>query len=251
MRLQLEGKTALVTGGGSGIGAETARMLAAEGASVLVTGRREQALRKVRDKIRGAGGQCELLAGDMMEEPFLDKLVSETVRVFGTLDILVCSAGMALRSPSLDMTVAEWDQVMKVNLTAPMRLSQAFIRQLQKQGRGGSIVYVSSTAGKNVNMGASPSYGASKAGLLYLTRHLAKEFASEGIRVNAVCPGPVETEITATWTEEHRQSVLSDLPLGRMGQPEDIAALICFLASPLSGYITGESVLINGGRYMR
>lgn len=251
MKFQLEGKTALVTGGGSGIGAETARMLAAEGASVLVTGRREQALRKVRDKIRRAGGQCELLAGDMMEEPFLDKLVSETVRVFGTLDILVCSAGMALRSPSLDMTVAEWDQVMKVNLTAPMRLSQAFIRQLQKQGRGGSIVYVSSTAGKNVNMGASPSYGASKAGLLYLTRHLAKEFASEGIRVNAVCPGPVETEITATWTEEHRQSVLSDLPLGRMGQPEDIAALICFLASPLSGYITGESVLINGGRYMR
>ena len=130
-----------------------------------------------------------------------------------------------------------------------MVLSQACIRHFQQEG-GGKIVYISSTAGKNVNMGASPSYGASKAGLLYLTRHFAKEFAADHIYVNAVCPGPVDSEITLTWTPEHRASVLRDLPMGRMGTPEDIANAVVFLASSLSDYITGEALLINGGRYM-
>ena len=138
---------------------------------------------------------------------------------------------------------------MELNLTFPMVLSQLVIPQLQRRG-GGKIVYISSTAGRSVNMGASPSYGASKAGLLYLTRHLATEFAGDHIYVNAICPGPVDTEITHTWTPEHRQKVLSSLPMGRMGTAEDIAACALFLASSMSDYITGEAILANGGRFM-
>lgn len=246
----LNGKTVLITGASSGIGAESARLFAKEGASVMMTGRREDALRKLQHEIEVAGGHCRYLPGDMLDEEFCTRLTEETVSEFGQLDILVYSAGMALRSPFLDMTSGEWSRVMHVNLLAPVLLSQACIRKFLNQGSGGKIVYVSSTAGKAVNPGASPSYGASKAGLLYLTRHLAREFAADRIYVNAVCPGPVDTEITKTWTDAHRASVLSDLPMGRMGTPRDIAQAIAFLASPLSDYITGESLLINGGRFM-
>ena len=250
MNAQLNGKVAIVTGASSGIGAQSARQLAAEGAAVVLTGRREEKLRQVAGDIQSAGGQAAVLAGDMASPEFCGRLVRFTLDTFHQVNILVCSAGMALRTPSLEMTPEEWDRVMNVNLTAPLLLSQACIRQFRKAGNGGKIVYISSTAGKNVNMGASPSYGASKAGLLYLTRHFAKEFAADHIYVNAICPGPVDSEITLTWTPEHRASVLANLPMGRMGTPEDIANAVVYLSSPLSDYITGESLLINGGRFM-
>ena len=250
METKLQGKVAIVTGASSGIGAATAKSLAREGAKVLLTARRQERLEALAAEIRELGGDAACLAGDMASAAFCDELVKFAVQVFGAVHILVCSAGMALREPSLDMTEEAWNQVLTVNLTAPMLLSQACIRQFLDQGIGGKIVYISSTAGKNVNMGASPSYGASKAGLLYLTRHFATEFAGAGVYVNAICPGPVDSEITGTWTLEHRQSVLRNLPLGRMGTPQDIATLAVFLSSALSDYITGESVLINGGRYM-
>ncbi|MCR5160882.1 MAG: SDR family oxidoreductase [Lachnospiraceae bacterium] len=260
----LKGKTAIITGASSGIGAESARMLASEGTRVMITGRREENLIRIREEITKAGGSCAYLAGDVGDTEFCGRLVAETVRQFGRVDVLVCSAGMALRKKTLDMPVEEWNQVMNVNLTAPLVLSQACIRQflLQKaeqedaagagvpEGPCGKIVFISSTAGKNVNMGASPSYGASKAGLLYLTRHLATEFAKERIYVNAICPGPVDTEITNTWTPEHRANVIANLPLGRLGQPEDIANAVVFLAGAMSNNITGESLLVNGGRFM-
>lgn len=250
MNAQLQQKTAVVTGATSGIGAQSARQLAAEGAAVVLTGRREDRLEEVAAEIRSAGGRAAVLAGDMADGDFCRRLIRFAEETFHRVDILVCSAGMALRAPSLETEEEDWNRVMQVNLTAPLLLSQACIRQFQKQGQGGKIVYISSTAGKSVNLGASPSYGASKAGLLYLTRHLAKEFAADHIYVNAVCPGPVDTEITHTWTPEHRASVLAGLPMGRMGTPEDIANAVVFLASPLSDYVTGESFLINGGRFM-
>lgn len=250
MNAQLREKVAIVTGATSGIGAQSARQLAAEGAAVVLSGRREDRLETVALEIRAAGGRAALLAGDMADGDFCRRLVQFAADAFGRVDILVCSAGMALRSPSLETTEEDWDQVMRVNLTAPLLLSQACIRQFQKAGSGGKIVYISSTAGKSINLGASPSYGASKAGLLYLTRHFAREFAADHIYVNAVCPGPVDTEITLTWTPEHRASVMAGLPMGRLGTPEDIANAVVFLASPLSDYVTGESFLINGGRFM-
>lgn len=250
MNSNLRGKVAIVTGASSGIGAETARLLAEQGASVMLTGRREASLKAVQASILEKGGACTYLTGDMADMEFCERLAEDTVEILGRIDILVCNAGMALRTPTIHMTAGEWNEVLNVNLTAPVFLSQACIRRFLEQGEGGKIVFVSSTAGKSVNMGASPSYGASKAGLLYLTRHLAREFASDKIYVNAVCPGPVATEITKTWTPEHRAKVLSDLPLGRIGTAQDIAQAILFLASPMSDYITGESLLINGGRYM-
>lgn len=250
MNTHLDGKVAIVTGASSGIGAQSAKQLAAEGAAVVLTGRREENLRRIAAEITENKGRAAVLAGDLADEAFCGKLVQFTVDSFQRLDILVCSAGMALRTPSMEMTSAEWDQVMKINLTAPMLLSQACIRQFQKDGVGGKIVYISSTAGKNINLGASPSYGTSKAGLLYLTRHFAKEFAADHIYVNAICPGPVDSEITHTWTPEHRASVLANLPIGRMGTPEDIANAVVYFSSSLSDYVTGESLLINGGRFM-
>lgn len=248
MEQLLNGKLALITGATSGIGRATALCFAREGARLILTGRRNEALASLATQLRRSGTECDVLAGDSSELSFARTLF-DFARARGPLDILVCSAGMALRTPTLEMTPEEWNQVMQVNLTFPMVLSQLCIGDFLTHG-GGKIVYVSSTAAKSVNMGASPSYGASKAGMVYLTRHLASEFGGRGVYVNAVCPGPVDTEITATWTPEHRRKVLESLPLGRMGTPEDIAWSVLFLASGMSDYINGESILANGGRYM-
>lgn len=249
MKQLLAGKVALVTGATSGIGQQTARLFAQEGAQLVVTGRREDALVSLCQELTSLGADCRYLAGDAGSVAFAQTLFCFALQQFQRVDILVCSAGMALRTPTLDMSVSEWDQVMAVNLTFPMRLSQLATQQFLKQGSG-KIVMIASTAAKNVNLGASPSYGASKAGMVYLTRHLAAEFGGRGVYANAICPGPVDTEITQTWTPEHRQKVLQSLPLGRMGTPEDIANCALFLASSMSDYINGESILVNGGRYM-
>ena len=248
MKQLLTGKTALLTGATSGIGKEIALLFAQEGAKVLLSGRRSERLEETAGEIRREGGECAYLAGDGSAPAFANELM-RFAEEQGGVDILVCSAGMALRTPTLEVPVAEWDQVMRVNLTFPMVLSQLCIRHFLGRG-GGKIVMISSTAAKSVNMGASPSYGASKAGLLYLTRHLATEFGCKKIYVNAICPGPVDTEITQTWTPEHRQKILASLPLGRMGTPADIANCALFLASGMSDYINGEAILANGGRFM-
>ncbi len=251
MDLNLKNKTVLITGASNGIGKQSAKQFASEGANVFLTGRNEDALKELCEEITSEGGKASYMTADLSDPSKALELVCRTVDTFGSLNVLVCSAGMALRQPSLEMTKEQWDLVMNVNLTAPLLLSQYAIKQFLSQGHGGKIVYVSSTAGKNTNLGASPSYGASKAGLLYLVRHFASEFAKDHIYVNAVCPGPVDTEITKTWTPEHRANVLKNLPLGRMGTPEDIANLILFLSSSVSDFIDGESILINGARYMQ
>ena len=246
----LKGKSAIITGGSSGIGRATAILFASEGADVVIGGRKEAGLRRVREEIQAMGrGRCEYVVGDVDAPDNPETLLRTALESFGGLDILVCCAGTALRDKSLDMTMEDWERVMRVNLTAPMELSRVCIRHFIGQDHG-KIVYVSSNAGRHVNMGASPSYGASKAGLLYLTRHFATEFSKNHIYVNAVLPGPVETELSKTWTPEHRAEVMANLPVGRLGQPEDIAMSILFLASSMSDYITGACVCANGGRNM-
>ncbi len=245
----LAGKTAIITGASSGIGRASALLFAREGASLVLTARNRKNLETLKAQCEAEGVLCAVAAGDAADLTMPQKLVDAAAALTGRIDILLCSAGMALRQPTLAMTPEEWNQVMEVNLTAPAFLAQKVIPVMQREG-GGKIVFISSTAAKNVNMGASPSYGASKAGLVYLTRHLATEFAADHIYVNAICPGPVETEITKTWTKEHRESVMKNLPMGQMGQPENIADTALFLASPLSDYMTGESLMQNGGRYM-
>lgn len=246
----LNGQVAIITGGNRGIGRATALLFAKEGANLVISGRDEAALREVQNIINTSyKGQCVYIVGNVNDPDNPKALVQAALSAFGRLDILVCSAGMASRAKSLETTVEDWNQCMDVNLTAPMIISQICIRHFLTQNHG-KIVYVSSNAGRHVNMGASPSYGASKAGLLYLTRHFATEFAKNNIYVNAVLPGPVDTEITKTWTPEHRSDVMANLPLGRLGQPEDIANCILFLASDMSQYITGACIAANGGRNM-
>ena len=245
----LKDRVALIVGASRGIGAATAKLFAAEGAKVVLSARGEEALKALCESIKAAGGEAVCGVSDAADLSTLAPLAELAIRTFGRIDILVYCTGIALREPTLEMDADKWDRVMRTNLTAAVEISRICLRHFLEQG-GGRIVYVSSTAGKSVNMGASPSYGASKAGMIYLTRHLATEFAKENIRVNAVCPGPVDTEITKTWTPEHRAKVLANLPTGRMSTPEDIANAILFLASPMADQITGESLMVNGGRFM-
>lgn len=249
MERLLENKVALITGGSQGIGGETAKVFAQHGAKVVVTARHEERLVQLCDQIRAQGGEASYMVGDAADPALAEQLVSFTLKQYGALDILVCSAGMALRAPSLEMTTDQWDQVLRVNLTAPMELAQKCLGYFRERKRG-KVIFVASTAAKSVNMGASPSYGASKAALVYLTRHFALEFAKDNVQVNAVCPGPVDTEITKTWTAEHRANVMASLPMGRLATPQDIAKPLLFLASDMADYITGESLMVNGGKYM-
>lgn len=249
MERLLENKVALITGGSRGIGAATAKLFLEQGAKVVVTARSEEPLKRLCDEARLQGGELSYCVNDAADLSAAPSVVDFTLSQYGAIDILVCNAGMALRTPSLDMRVEEWEQVMSVNLTAPMELAKTCLRRFKAQ-RSGKIIFVASTAAKSVNMGASPSYGASKAGLVYLTRHFAMEFAKYNIQVNAVCPGPVDTEITKTWTPEHRANVMKSVPMGRIATPEDIAKPILFLASTLADFITGESLMVNGGKFM-
>ena len=245
----MENRVVLITGGSRGIGAASARLLAENGAKVLVTARGEEALKALCEEIRAAGGEASYIVSDVQDLSAPPRLAAETVSRYGHIDAVVCNAGIALRAPTLDMTLEDWEQVLSVNLTAPMELARACIRYFRDQ-KSGKVVFVSSTAARGVNMGASPSYGASKAGLLYLTRHFATEFAKDNIQVNAVCPGPTDTEITKTWTPEHRARMISVMPGGRLGQPEEIAQAVLFLSSSMSDFITGEALMVNGGRFM-
>jgi len=245
----LSGKTAVITGATSGVGYASALCFAREGACVIASGRRTDRLLGLQKNIEAQGGRCAVLAGDIADLTLGERLCTLAVEKTGRLDILLYSAGMALRSRTLDMTPGEWETVMRVNVTAAMFLAQKCIPLMRKQG-GGRIVFISSTAAKNTNQGASPSYDASKAAMNAVIRHLASEFAGDHIYANAICPGPLDTEITETWTPEHRAKVLASLPLGRMGTAEEIADAALFLASEKSSYMTGETILMNGGRYM-
>ena len=245
----LQGKTAVITGATSGVGREAALLFAREGAYVVATGRREENLETLRRQIKEEGGNCAVLAGDISLPEFGEQLTACALEKTGRIDVLLYSAGMALRSKTLDMTLEEWNRVMQVNVTAAMFLAQKCIPQMIRQG-GGKIVFISSTAAKNTNQGASPSYDASKAAMNAVIRHLAAEFAKDNIYANAICPGPLDTEITKTWTPEHRAKVLASLPFGRMGTAGQIADAALFLSSSLSDYMSGETILMNGGRYM-
>lgn len=248
MNRLLEGRKAAVLGASRGIGRAIAEAFAREGAEVLLTGRNPDTLEEVAEEIREQYGPAHILAEDISDPEFPRRLLEAAEALTG-IDILVINAGVIDRAETLSTVRENWNHVIDVDLSSPFFCTQALIPQMIEKGKG-KIIFISSTAGKSVNMGASPSYGAAKAGLIYLTRHLATEFAGRHIYVNAICPGPVQTEITKTWSAERKKEVQSHLPLGRIGQPEDIAELAVFLASDRSDYITGESVMINGGRFM-
>ena len=245
----LDNQVAIVTGASRGIGRAIALTLARQGASLVINGNNIELLQEVALEIEKIGSRCCIHAGDVARQQTAVDLAALANAEFGRIDVLVNNAGVNLRSSTLDMKFEDWQRVLDVDLNGTLLCCQAVLPHMISR-QSGRIVNVSSTTAKTPHQNAAPAYGAAKAGVNYLTQHLAFEMAKHGIRVNAVCPGPVETDMSRQWTEEYRKQALARIPLGRLGTPQDVANAVCFLASSLSDFITGESININGGTYM-
>ncbi len=244
--IDLSGKTALVTGASRGIGAAAARALAAVGAEVMIGYLLEQpAAERVAERIREAGGKADSLAADLTQRGEAEMLVAETVDRLGKLDILVNNAGIWSSSPTEEMTDTEWERMLAVNLSGPFHVTRAAIPHLK--ATHGTIVNVSSTAGQR-GEAFHAHYAATKGALQSWTKSLAAELAADGIRVNAVAPGWVETDMTRdTLRDQRLEEIKRTIPLGRPGRPEEIASAIVFLASNAASYVQGEILNVNGG----
>lgn len=249
MELNLEGQAAIVTGASRGIGRAIAVKLAEQGANVVVHGTNIALLEEVAEAVRAHGTGAEVIAGDVTDPAIAQAAIDRADAAFGGADILVNNAGINTRAATLDMPLDDWHRVMDVNLNGTLYFCRAALPGMIARGYG-RIVNVTSTRAKTPHLNAAPAYGASKAAVNYLTMHLAQEMAGKGIRVNAVCPGPVETDMSAQWTEEYRAKISSSIPIGRLGTAPEIADIVVFLASDMSGFVTGETINANGGTYM-
>ncbi|MGF9846679.1 SDR family NAD(P)-dependent oxidoreductase [Priestia megaterium] len=245
----LEGKIAIVTGASRGIGKSIALILAENGASLVIHGTNTKLLDELALQIEELGQKCIVKAGDVANPDVAIEVVKAAVDSFGRVDILVNNAGINMRSSTLEMTFDDWKKVLDVNLNGTLYFCKAILPYMVEQNYG-KIINVSSTTAKTAHKNAAPSYGASKAAVNYLTMHLALEMAPHNIYVNAVCPGPVETDMSNQWTDEYRKEVTKRIPLNKLGTPQDIGESVLFLASSMSDFITGESININGGTYM-
>lgn len=243
-----EGRVAVVTGGAKGIGRAVTRALAAGGAKVVLSGRDESALNEACAEIRAQGGEAVSAAGDVALEADANALCEKALQAFGKAEILINNAGVTRDGLLLRMSDQDWDQVLDTNLKGAFHCIRAFARPMVKQ-RWGRIVNVSSVIGLIGNAGQA-NYAASKAGLLGLTKAVAKELASRHITVNAVAPGFIETAMTGALTEKVREGLLAQIPLGRLGSPEDVAHAVAFLCSEQAGYVTGQVLTVDGGMVM-
>jgi NAD(P)-dependent dehydrogenase (short-subunit alcohol dehydrogenase family) len=261
----LEGKVALVTGGSSGLGEASALRLAAEGCHVMVAGRDETRLRAVvaamteaavatHDAGPSAGvgeGRFAFVTGDVARVADCRRLVDETVARFGRLDVLVHSAGVWVEKPTLEMTEADWDLVVDTDLKSAFFIDQAALRRMVPQG-GGAIVNIASDSGHHGEPGAAP-YAAAKAGVIMLSRTLARDHGPDQVRVACVSPGIIDTPMLAKAVAgsddpEAYAAVQADgYPLGRIGRPEEIAAAVAFMASDEASFVSGVSLLVDGG----
>lgn len=250
---RLRGKVALITGAGSGIGAATAVVFAREGARVALADLGPDGLEPVAAQIRSAGGEALVVAGDVTRRADSQRLVDETVKRFGRVDVLVNSAGVAPRNAPADWDWEEvWDFVMAVNMKGTFLMCRAVADQMVKQG-GGSIVNLSSIYGlvgrpREIGTGLDP-YAHSKGGVAQLTRDMAVHFAREGVRVNALCPGFVYTNLTKRLTDdpESLKFLEEKHPMGRLAQPDEIATAALFLASDDASFVTGACLPVDGG----
>jgi glucose 1-dehydrogenase len=245
----LQGKVAIVTGASSGIGQGIAKRLAAEGAKIIVdyVGQPEGAEETAR-AIQSTGGDAEIVAADVTNLDAVRTLVDTAWSRFGSADILVNNAGMEKKSDFWDTTEADYDKVMAVNLRGPFFLSQAFVRRLRDAKKPGRIINISSVH-EDMAFPGFATYCASKGGLRMLMRDLAVELGPLGITVNNVAPGAISTPINKSLLENKTElnALLSNIPLGRMGTPEDVAGLVAFLASDDGAYVTGSTFVIDGG----
>src|SRR5579864_5669748 len=243
----LSGKIALVTGASRGIGRAIAERFAEQGATVVAAARGTHAAECVR-ALTARGLKAEAMTLDVTDAAALQDVPGDIVGRHGRLDVLVSNAGITRDQLLMRMKRDDWDAVLSTNLTATFVLAQAAMRPMIRQ-RGGRIIAISSVVGQTGNAGQT-NYAASKAGLIGFAKSLAREVASRGITVNVIAPGMIETDMTAVLPEQARAELAAQIPLGRLGSPDDVAWAACFLASDEAAYITGHVVAVNGGMYM-
>jgi 3-oxoacyl-[acyl-carrier protein] reductase len=244
----LQGRIALVTGASQGIGRACALELARRGATVALAARNEAKLSEVAAEIAASGGQAAAFALDVASEESIKTGAKAVVERFGRVEILVNNAGITRDDLMMRMKRSDWDDVLGTNLTGAFLLTQALLRQMMKN-RWGRIINITSVVGRTGQEG-QVNYAASKAGMIGLTRSLAREVASRGITVNAVAPGYIETPMTAVLDEKLRAAMVTQIPLGRPGTDQEIAQSVAFLASDGAAYITGHVLDVNGGMFM-
>jgi len=244
----LEQQVAVVTGGSRGIGRAVALRLASAGADVAVVARSVEACTATVEEVRRLGRRAWAFAADVSQVASVEAAAEAILREAGRVDILVNNAGITRDGLLIRMSEADWDAVLDTNLKGAFLFTRAFARSMLKQ-RAGRIINISSVIGLMGNAGQT-NYAASKAGLIGFTKSCAREFASRGVTVNAVAPGFIETDMTAVLNEEQRQAILSRVPMGCLGRPEDVAHVVWFLALPESQYITGQVLTVDGGLVM-
>lgn len=245
----LDGKVALVTGASRGIGRAISLALAEAGADVALNYRANKGdADEVAEQIKSLGRNAAVYQANVSSPTENDDMIAKIKDDFGPLDIVVNNAGITRDKSFLKMNLEMWQEVLDVNLTGPAMIAHRTLRDMGEE-KWGRIINVTSIVGQMGNFGQA-NYAAAKGGLMALTKTLAREFAAKGVTVNAVAPGFIETDMTADVPEQVLDSVRKLTPIGRLGKPEEVAAAVVFLASPLAGFITGEVIGVNGGMYM-
>ncbi|MCX5735291.1 MAG: 3-oxoacyl-[acyl-carrier-protein] reductase [candidate division NC10 bacterium] len=246
--MSLQGKVALITGGSRGIGAAVAQTLATAGAAVAVCARNGEAAAATASAIAAQGGQALGVAADVSRAEDAERLMKACLERFGRLDILVNNAGITRDGLVLRMKDGDWSDVLAVNLNGAFYCARAALRVILKQKQSGRIINIGSVVGSMGNAGQA-NYVTSKAGLIGLTKALAREVAARGVTVNLVAPGFIETDMTANLSDAVKETYRGQIPLGRFGTAADVAAAVAFLASDGAAYITGQVIHVNGGMW--
>ncbi|MDP6625283.1 MAG: 3-oxoacyl-[acyl-carrier-protein] reductase [Nitrospinota bacterium] len=246
--MSLKGQTAIVTGGARGIGREITLSLAQDGANIVIADLITEQAEETAEEVKKLGCKALICKVDVSRMADVENLVKSTINEFKTLDILINNAGVTRDTLLIRMKEEDWDFVLKVNLTGTFNCTKSAAKYMMKQ-RKGRIVNIASIVGVMGNAGQA-NYSASKAGIIGLTKTSARELASRGITVNAVAPGFIDTEMTRSLDETIKQKLKDQIPLGKLGMPEDIASCVKFLVSESASYITGQVIHVNGGMLM-
>ncbi len=249
MEKELQNKVALITGASRGIGRGIALEFARQGADLVVNATRAEALESLRGEVEALGRRCICCLGSVDDPETGRRMAAAAMEAYGRIDILVNNAGINNRKKTLELPLEDWSRMIGINENGVFFLCKAVLPYMVGQGSG-SIVNITSTASKAAHPNAAICYGASKAAVTYMTKHLALEFGPSGIRVNAVQCGPIASDMTEQWTEEYRRGMMSKIPLGRLGTPADVAACAVFLGSDAASWVTGCSLNCSGGKFM-